>query len=288
MNHSEIIAKLKSNSPDYRYEVAKFLAGEQIPLLEDYLNIAYEKETVGYIKKTLYIAITRLKSVKPSIIESDHIDESHNQNSYLDGMNEMASIFLHELEPVVGRISYTARREIGSFNDSETSRHIDKLRSIIQAITELRQVNKSKNTEEINIENYISKIIEAEFSNDVSSITLSGNKSINSICDGNLLSLAIINGIKNSLESCIECEIKPNLVIRWGETNVDWYICIVDNGAGITIPIDELKKRSVSTKKNHLGYGLLIINNAMERIDGHWTLENDVAEGANLTLRWNK
>lgn len=206
MNHIEIISKLKSNSPDCRYEAAKILAGQQNSLFEEYLNIAFEKETVGYIKTTLGLAIKRLKSVTTSMVELEYVDETYNQNSYLDGMNEMASIFLHELEPVVGRISYTAKKEIENFDQSEISKHIGKLRSIIQAITELRQVNKSKNTMEINFENYIDGIIQAEFSNEISSITLSGNKSTNSICDVNLLGLAIINGIRNSLESCFGCE----------------------------------------------------------------------------------
>ncbi|PNF12660.1 hypothetical protein A6J71_21995 [Enterobacter cancerogenus] len=288
MKKDEVLYKLRSSSPDERYEAAKFLAGEQIPMLESELNISFEKESVGYIKKTLSIAITRLKSSVPNQTEPDQILQSKDQSSFINGMNEMASVFLHELEPVVGRIAYTARKEITSFDESETSRHIEKLRSIIQAITELRQVHKSKNTEEINIESYLSRLIDSEFLDEANSITLSGNKNVNCVCDGNLLGLAVINGIRNSLEACSGYQSKPSLVIRWGETNVDWYICVVDNGIGLSIPVDELKKRSVSTKINHLGYGLLIINNAMERIDGHWTLENDAAEGANLTLRWNK
>lgn len=288
MKRDEILNKLQSKSPDCRYEAAKFLAGSQMFDAENQLNVAFEKETVGYIKKTLGIALERLKFVTINNIEIDDTDESNDQSSYLKGMNEMASIFLHELEPVVGRIAYTAKKEINDLEESETLRHIEKLRSIIQAITELRQVHKSKNTSELNVELFLNTLIETEFSAELSMITLSGNNSVNCICDSNLLGLAVINGIRNALESCADSQKKPSLVIRWGETNVDWYICIIDNGVGISIPVSELMKRNVSTKREHLGYGLLIINNAMERIDGHCILENDAAEGANLTLRWNK
>jgi len=288
MNINIILQKLKSSSPDDRYQAAKVLAGTPISSCESEINIAHEKETVGYIKNTLAIALSRLKLFTPKQEDNQETDESGDQKSYQNGMNEMASIFLHELESVVGRIDYTANKEIENFNKSETLKHIEKLKSIIHAITELRQVHKSKNTSEINIERYLKEIVEDEFHEKNNFITLSGNKSIFCNCDKNLLGLAIINGLRNAIEACEDSQKKMNIVVRWGETNVDWYICIIDNGLGLKLSIEELKKRSVTTKTNHLGYGLLIINNAIERIDGHWSLENDAAEGANLTLRWNK
>lgn len=51
MKNDEILNMLNSVSPKQRYDVAKYLAGNQLPLLEINLRTAYEKETVGYIKK---------------------------------------------------------------------------------------------------------------------------------------------------------------------------------------------------------------------------------------------
>lgn len=51
MKKDEVLFKLRSSSPDERYEAAKFLAGEQIPMLESDLTLSFEKESVGYIKK---------------------------------------------------------------------------------------------------------------------------------------------------------------------------------------------------------------------------------------------
>lgn len=54
MKKDEVLFKLRSSSPDERYEAAKFLAGEQIPMLESDLTLSFEKESVGYIKKLFY------------------------------------------------------------------------------------------------------------------------------------------------------------------------------------------------------------------------------------------
>ncbi|MBZ7421908.1 MULTISPECIES: sensor histidine kinase [Enterobacterales] len=288
MKNDEILNMLNSVSPKQRYDVAKYLAGNQLPLLEINLRTAYEKETVGYIKKTLDLAISRLQqSTVKNEVNDDEVPQNH-QVSYQNGMNEMASMFLHELESVVGRIAYTAKNEIKPYDISETKKHIEMLRSVIEAITQIKEASKSKNTEEVNIHEFINNLIHSAYPNNLSEIRLSGNFGINCICDKNLLKLAITNGIRNAIESCLEFDKETEISIWWGETNVDWFISIMDNGIGITLPVEQLMKKKVTTKNNHLGYGLLIITKAMERLDGHWTLENDAAEGANLTLRWNK
>ncbi|MGX9257988.1 ATP-binding protein [Pantoea ananatis] len=293
MNNEEILENLKSLSPEKRYEAAKYLAGNQEVSLENELKIAREKETVGYIRSTFSIALTRLQTCKNNeelveeVDKEQDLHKSHNI-AHQKGMDEMASMFIHELENVVGRLAVTTKKEINNYQNSQTKIQIESLRNVIEALTQIKEVNKSKNTEGVNLEQFINEIVFTEFKDFVSAINISGRLVLNCVCDKSLLRMAVVNGIRNALESSADCNKDPEVNISWGETNIDWFIKIRDNGLGLTMPLEQLVKKKVTTKDYHLGYGLLIITKAIERIDGNWTLENDPADGANLTLRWNK
>lgn len=293
MKRDEIIEKIRSQSPQKRYDVAKYLAGNQIVSLESELKIAHDRETVGYIKKTFCLALTRLQTCKINDDSEEEIvtedDQTKRQHiAHQKGVDEMASMFLHELEGVVGRIALSTEEEINNYDISESKIHVEALRTVIEAITQIKEVNKSKNTEELNIGKYLNEVVTSEFPAFISCINIIGNAGLNCICDKSLLKLAIVNGIRNGIEASLTFGKKPEVNISWGETDIDWFITIRDNGLGLTKPVEQLMKNKVTTKDNHLGYGLMIITKAMERIDGNWNLSSDPVDGANLTLRWNK
>lgn len=290
MSDQDKLDALCSKSPDARYDAAKYLAAHPLFKNKQRLQVAYDKENVGYIKNTIQIALKRIESNFSPVQNNDITDASvsEDRSMYLRAVSEIAGFFLHELEPIIGRISLSARREINEFDNSQTKRHIGSLKLLLGAITELRQANKSKNSTEFNFENFVESVIANEHSKYSKNINLSGNRGLTTISDKNLLILALNNGIRNAIDSCLLSEREPKIIIRWGETNIDYYLSIIDNGGGLSNSIEELKKIGVSTKKSHFGYGLSILNNAMERIDGHWTLDNNVFGGAILTLRWNK
>ena len=164
MKNSEIKKNILSKSPDIRYKTAKYLAANPSHDFKKSLQTAFDKENVGYIKNTFKIAISRIDKTAPQNSQSTEIENTiYNElNIHQKGMDDMAGIFLHEIEPIIGRIALTAYEEIKNFENSETFTHIEKLKLSLKAINEFRQANKSKTSTEINLEKLISTIINSE------------------------------------------------------------------------------------------------------------------------------
>ena len=100
------------------------------------------------------------------------------------------------------------------------------------------------------------------------------------------LQIAIINILKNSIESVLESDNPdPLILVRLIDNENSWIIEIEDNGGGL---LPEISEESVmkSTKPDGTGLGLFIVRTAMESHNGHLFLQNSPSGGllAQLTL----
>ena len=100
------------------------------------------------------------------------------------------------------------------------------------------------------------------------------------------LQIAIINILKNSIESVLESDNPdPLILVRLIDNENSWIIEIEDNGGGL---LPEMSEESVmkSTKPDGTGLGLFIVRTAMESHNGHLFLQNTPSGGllAQLTL----
>ena len=100
------------------------------------------------------------------------------------------------------------------------------------------------------------------------------------------LQIAIINILKNSIESVLESDNPdPLILVRLIDNENSWIIEIEDNGGGL---LPEMSEESVmkSTKPDGTGLGLFIVRTAMESHNGHLFLQNSPSGGllAQLTL----
>ena len=100
------------------------------------------------------------------------------------------------------------------------------------------------------------------------------------------LQIAIINILKNSIESVLESENPyPLILVRLIDNENSWIIEIEDNGGGL---LPEMSEESVmkSSKPDGTGLGLFIVRTAMESHNGHLFLQNSPSGGllAQLTL----
>ena len=103
------------------------------------------------------------------------------------------------------------------------------------------------------------------------------------------LQIALINVIKNSIESLqeIKCN-SPLIIVRLKDNENFWVIEIEDNGAGL---LPEMRDESLmkSSKPDGTGLGLFIVRIAMESHNGHLSLLNGSRGGllAQLNLPKN-
>ena len=100
------------------------------------------------------------------------------------------------------------------------------------------------------------------------------------------LQIAIINILKNSIESVLESDNPdPLILVRLIDNENSWIIEIGDNGGGL---LPEMSEESVmkSSKPDGTGLGLFIVRTAMESHNGHLFLQNSPSGGllAQLTL----
>ncbi len=78
------------------------------------------------------------------------------------------------------------------------------------------------------------------------------------------------------------------MTISWGDSDVDYWLAVLDHGAGLTGPIETAFEIGNSTKKDHIGFGLAIARQAVETMIGSLTLEPAKHGGALYTARWRK
>ncbi|HAT3695024.1 TPA: HAMP domain-containing histidine kinase, partial [Serratia marcescens] len=105
--------------------------------------------------------------------------------------------------------------------------------------------------------------------------------------DPRILCLALSNGIRNALESINSYDLSDrDLTICWGATNVDNWVSIIDTGTGLLGSPEAAFKIGNTNKPNHTGFGMAIIQQAVENLGGDVTLSNIASGGAKLDLRW--
>ncbi len=109
--------------------------------------------------------------------------------------------------------------------------------------------------------------------------------------DPSLVRMVVVNGIRNAVEAQQAASVQPNLhdvTISWGETDVDYWLAVLDHGGGVNGPIETAFEIGNSTKKNHIGFGLAIARQAVETMIGSLALEPAKDGGAVYTARWRK
>ncbi|HHN9425704.1 TPA: sensor histidine kinase [Escherichia coli] len=203
-------------------------------------------------------------------------------------IDEFAGIILHELAPKIGMLKANAEQEIHNFRDSATKKNIDSLKRIFQAIESLRKSASSPESTEFDLAQVIKDVATEENKNNIH-ITFEGAQPCIIKSDKNILSLALANSIRNSLESLelvADLASRKDLTLCWGTNNEESWISIIDTGVGlIGTPSDAFKIGSTN-KDNHTGFGLAIISQALETLGGQVTLANIETGGAKMDLRW--
>ena len=108
--------------------------------------------------------------------------------------------------------------------------------------------------------------------------------------DPALVRLVVCNGIRNALEAVATANpTEPHLIIiNWGETDVDYWVAILDRGAGIVGPLDAAFEIGKSTKQGHSGFGLAVARQAIETLGGTVRLEPGADGGARYEARWER
>ena len=100
----------------------------------------------------------------------------------------------------------------------------------------------------------INNIIANETNAPKEDIFLQGPRELTAKGDSNLLTLAVANALRNAIEATAHVQShSSSVIVSWGETDVDYWISILDQGPGISGPSDSAFKIGRTTKAGHTG-----------------------------------
>jgi sensor histidine kinase regulating citrate/malate metabolism len=103
------------------------------------------------------------------------------------------------------------------------------------------------------------------------------------------LRLALTNGVKNAIEATealVPLDIREPVAVNWGTTDIEQWVAVIDQGAGLDIAKEQAFRMGESAKDGHSGIGLSIAQQAMESLEGSCSLSPGTPKGAEFNMRW--
>jgi signal transduction histidine kinase len=295
MDRVAALELLRSRSPHERLKAAQYLAKHLDPNDLAALREARMTESVAYVKRRLDAGIKRRAGTSAERVSGvspePDLPAGIRREIWAKAAEQVYGTLLHELEPRIGQIREAAKVEIPEFGTSRTKSRLDHLERILQGISGLRKAASTPKIEEFDLALLIRDIAGVEIGDRPILVSQQGKQPLLIRSDQRLLSLAISNGLRNAIEAVesVPAGQEPHaVVITWGETEVDYWIVILDRGPGLIGPFDAAFDIGGTTKQGHSGYGLPIVRRAMETLEGSATLAPAQGGGARLELRWDQ
>lgn len=282
---------LESGDSHSRLKAARFFesSGEIGDL--DRIAAACAREDVSRIKKILSKTRSRLmESVSfQAPTQSEQIELA--DEIYSRALHETTRILLHELRHIVGPLITRAKTEIPVYQGSQTSLQIARLTSLLDGFDRLAKAASAAKYEDFDLADMIRDTSQTAKPEDVAiRIEQIGQAPLIVSGDPSLVYMVISNGLRNAVEASLPPanEHAPQIIVTWGETDVDYWVSIADRGAGLPVGSDQVWDIGSTNKKDHLGMGLAIAKQAAKSLQGAITLNPRGSGGVAFEFRWTK
>lgn len=294
MTRDEALERLSSSSAHDRLKAARFLARNSNPSDLRPLRDALRNETVSYVRTGLELAIKRASNTtSPEVDDAQEefeIPPDVRTQIRNEVTEEVTGQILHEIASPVGLIASVAAREIPDYERSRTRKHVDNLKRVFEAIEQLKSAAAVPRPEEFDLAELLGETVSEVVGTGAVDVSLHGAKPMLITSDRALLRLAVSNGIRNAVEAVTGAtgsEPHP-IVVTWGETDVDYWVAVLDRGPGVVGPAESAFGIGKTTKKGHSGFGLAIARQAIETLGGSCTLQPATEGGARFEIRWER
>jgi len=287
---------LASGSNHERLVAARFLAKNAEVSDRPALLKARQDETDSYVKKSLDLGIGRLSKIRATTAQSEPDDEFDvpeecKRKIKKEAVEWIAGILLHEIGSRIGLVVGAASREVQNYENSNTNYHLKNVQKIFDAIEQLKNAAVVPRPEPFDLAELLKNIVaeEATTAGD-SGISFIGPSPLMITSDPALVRFAVCNGIRNALEAVAKTNgAHPHpIIVTWGETDVDYWVVVLDRGIGIVGPVEAAFEIGKSTKQGHSGFGLAIAKQAIETLGGTLGLEPVADGGARYEARWER
>lgn len=292
MSREEAIQALTTGNSHVRFRALRAL--EQVALPSDiaFLLRLQTTETDLYVKKRIDKIVSGLHVQLPAkpVVDDDVVTADVRERIRADAIEWVAGLLLHEIGSKLGLLASEVSHDIPDYENSNSKRRVEQLQDTFDGIEELKKATSSPKPVEMDLASFIRDLVELERVGRDVEASYVGSKPLVIFCDRGLLALALCNGIKNAVEAAISVRSvnrEPMIIVSWGQTDVDNWITIIDNGPGLPSNSSRSFVLGESTKSGHLGFGLGIARQAIETLHGSVELRNSGADGAAYELRWS-
>jgi signal transduction histidine kinase len=289
------LRRLQSETQTERLEAARYFASHAVSSQEGALRDALARERVHWIRAALKRALAKIlpnaefTSAEASV-DRDDVPERFAAQVYADALETAASQLIHEIEPILGTLRLAAEGEIQNFELSNTSRNLNRLDDLLSAFSRLRRAASAPKTEDFSLDEAIQRCIQETQIPDGIHIQKAGPQQCIVVGDSSLVTLCLSNGLRNAIEATMALGAdakKPPIAVAWGQTDIDYWISIVDSGVGYKGNLLRAFEMGTTTKQGHLGMGLAIAHQALGSMGGKLLLTPN-QRGVRFEMRWPK
>lgn len=289
VDRDAITAALSDPDQDVRLAAARELAGDVTASDVQLIRGALARETVSWVRQTLKQALSNALLLATPGREVVDIRSNLNREGYVHAIRDVTRELAHELSPLIGALDYFAADEVQNYEESKTGRAVERLRGAVEAIRKLSEAAAKPRNEDVILFECLEGILDAEAQAGVP-ITRSGDNELSVWGDNALIDLTVSNGLRNAIEATQALDgVDPSqrpIVVAWGETDIDYWITVRDEGVGLPDARDRAFELGVTNKSDHLGMGLAIARSAASSLGGTLELKAAEHEGTVFELRW--
>lgn len=283
MDREEAFVQLLDASPTVRLEAARVLEEISLPDDESAIRSALAREDVGWIEAALGKALRR------SMAASTGGSNSGKRIWRGDAVAETTYRLVHEITPVIGLLRLHASREVPDYENSRVAEQLSRLQELLGAIESLGRVSGRPATSEFSLSELAGEVSDSIGENSSVRIRKAGPDACATVSDRGMVGIVLRNAILNAVEASATVGPEPPVVtVSWGDTDLDWWISVIDSGVGLPIGRDGIGQIGASTKSGHFGLGLAVVHQAADSLDGTVDVSDRAEGGVRFVFRWPK
>jgi len=254
------------------------------------LRAALRDEAVPWVRSALGSALETLDlPVRPSAPPEFGAEDDVIDDVYMRAMKDISLRLIHELRPLLGKALLFAEQEFGEFDKSKTRLELERLGDALAAIEQLGRAATPPVLSEVNLRAVAQNAVDSCVGGRATLVDIAGPDDAVVASDRGLLEMIMRNAISNALDAVELHDAATGgagrVTVTWGKTDRDYWMSVLDDGAGVSGSSNQLFETGVTTKAGHFGMGLATARTAAISLRGTATLGSGQSGGALFQLR---
>lgn len=296
MTREEALALVDDRAARNRVRGARAL--HELAEVQDYrcLRERLDREPDAHVRRALVRVLHHIRPEQPrpdpiSANKRGAGDEDLIEDVWAEATEEISSIFLHEISPLVGAVTQAAQDDLAqSFGSSRTRASLDRLVGLVELLSQLRRAAAAPDFTEFDLTDLVIQAIDDEGVTSDERVRAARDDPVVIVGPASAVRIAFCNGLRNAVDA-IDDLLEPErgeVMINWGTTDRGGWISILDRGLGLPESSNRVFEFGVTTKakSKHFGFGLSISAQAMQSAGGTIELTPRSAGGTSFIVRW--